>query len=210
VKFSAFLVAALAFAGAAVSAIPAKADPMEPDLADGICPAAGSSSGCDYLITFNSPISISTGPGDYFSGSYDSTGDTLVGVVNNTANTLYSISISSNSDIFGFDGTGVDDPSAAGAFPTGNNPDTTGYGGPDAYFTDISGNVSSFPESGTVNFANGGILPGNTDYFSLSAVVSLSSQPTGDFTPVVEPGSVTILSVGMVAAGMTRRLRRKA
>lgn len=176
---------------------------------DGICPAVGTSAGCDFVITVNSPTSVTTSMGSLSNGGYDNYGNSLVGVVNDTGSTIYIITISSNSDIFGFGGNGIDGYNADGVTISGANPDLTGYGGPDGYFTSISGSLSNQPETGTVNFANGGIQPGYSDYFSLSAVIDLSSAPIPDFTQVPEPASLTILSMGMFAITATCRFRRK-
>ena len=188
-------------------AAPAKA---EPPLADGgPCPAVGDAAdGCDLVITFLANGGITTTEGASYSlggGTYDGSDDTLIGVVNDTSSVITSFALASASQkIFGFDGDGIDGYNGDSVTATGNNLDPTGYGGPDAYYT----NISSNDESGTVNFANGGIAAGNTDYFSLESAVSLNLAPTVTQTP--EPATMAILGVGMLGAGMARRFRRRA
>jgi hypothetical protein len=207
------LLATAATVGLGAYALPAKA---EPALADGVCPAVGeATAGCDLVITFNADGSITTTAGasaGIAGGTYDGTEDTLIGVVNNTANVITSFNLSSTQDIFGFDGDGIDtynsvaQSNGSTTYPaTGNNPDTTGYGGPDGYFT----NISADDTSGTVNFANGGIAAnGGTDYFSLEEAISLDQAPTVTAAP--EPATMAILGVGMLGAGIARRYRRRA
>jgi hypothetical protein len=216
VKFSAILVAAAALAGLAAAAVPARA---EPALADGICPAVGlETSGCELFISFNIDGSIVTSVGSS-SGSYDSAGDTLIGIINNTANPISSFNISSNGDIFGFTSNGIDNFEGDGVTKTGDNPDTTGFGGPDIYFTAITGDASDEPEAGTVNIGNGGLPVGGADYFALvgnvlSGASQFNAAPTlNPYEPdplLPEPGTLSILGVGLLASGMARRLRRKA
>jgi hypothetical protein len=203
-KFRNALLTTVALAGLAAYAAPAKAEPV---LADGVCPAVGqATAGCDLVITFNADGSVATTAGPsagIATGTYDGSDDTLIGVVNNSGSTITSFNLSAATDIFGFDGDGIDGYSSDGVSATGNNPDGSGYGGPDAYFTNVSGDKTS----GTVNFANGGIPDGGTDYFSLEEQVSVDT-----LAPVAtpEPTSLAILGVGMLGAGITRRFRRKA
>ncbi len=128
-------------------------------------------------------------------GAYDGSDDTLVGIVNNGLEPLSQISLSSaTEDIMGFDGDGIcENPNSTSGMPglpasdcAGvNTVDTTGYGGPDSYFT----NISPDQMSGTVNFITP-IAPGGYTYFSLEAALT----PV-DLTP---PTSLTTsLSGGM-------------
>jgi hypothetical protein len=96
-------------------------------------------------------------------GPYDGVDDTLVGIVNDSAKPVTSVALSSDSDIFGFDGDGIDTYGAPG-----NSHDTTGYGGPDAYFT----NINAFQTTGTVNFVTPLPADGGTTYFGLENAVS--------------------------------------
>ncbi|MDA3878483.1 MAG: hypothetical protein PF483_15550, partial [Halothiobacillus sp.] len=96
----------------------------------------GSATECNLLITFGTGGSISTSTG--LQSNYESIEDALIGVANNSGHVLNSFNIS-GSNIFGFEQDGINayvtvlnggtSPKVAG------NPDTTGYGGPLAYFT---------------------------------------------------------------------------
>jgi hypothetical protein len=119
------------------------------------CPAYGADSTCGVVITITDTGTTVTQTGQ---GPYDGNDDTLVGIVNNsTKRTIPLVVLSSAADIFAFDGDGVD---AYGA--PGNALDTTGYGGPNSYFTNISADFTS----GTVKFVTP-LAPGQSTYFSL-------------------------------------------
>jgi hypothetical protein len=201
------LLATAATVGLGAYALPAKA---EPALADGVCPAVGqASAGCDLVITFNADGSITTTAGasaGLAGGTYDGTEDTLIGVVNNSGNVITSFNLSSTQDIFGFDGDGIDGYNSDGVTKLTGNPDTSGYGGPDAYFTNITSNDGV--NTGTVNFMNGIAATNGTDYFSLEEAISVDQAP--NVTPAPEPATMAILGVGMLGAGVARRYRRKA
>lgn len=132
----------------------------------------------------------------YDGGAFGVGDDTYIGVTNNSGAKIGSINISSTSNpIFGFDSDGID------TFGAGSNAkDTTGYGGPQAYFTNIVGN------SGTVNFI-GGIANGGSGYFSLESAIDAASF-TGPITTgggVPEPSAWAMLLVGFGAIGATLR-----
>lgn len=134
----------------AISASPANAQ----------CPAFGADTTCGVVITITDKGATVTSTGQ---PPYDSIEDTLVGVVNNSNIPITSLVLHSSLNIFGFDGDGIDTYGAPG-----NARDTTGYGGPNSYFT----NISADQRSGTVNF----IVPlaphGGTTYFSLEEKIS--------------------------------------
>lgn len=164
------------------------------------CPQLGYANGCNTIITLNSggtsSITITNTP------PYDNVEDQLVGVINNSGQTIYSITLS-GSNIFGFDGDGaftngtVCTLGLTGTYPCGGTTagDTTGYAGPGTSFTvtDVS--------NGTVNFA-AGIPNGGTAYFSLEeapttggfTVTGTGTTPTA--TP--EPGSILFFATGVL------------
>src|SRR3984893_11213757 len=144
------------------------------------CPSVGNDTGCGAVITITTtgaqpPVKSSQ-------GLYDGSDDTLVGVVNNIPActggnstsacgiSIYSIDLTSGTNIFSFDGNGINSPPFN---VPGNAKDNTGYGGPNAYFT----NINSAGTSGRVNFITP-IPPGGSSYFSLENVLTASSACT--------------------------------
>ena len=156
---------------------------------------------CNLVVTFNADGSTSTTAGT--GANYDGSDDALIGVVNNTTSPISSFGVS-GSNIFGFDGDGIDV-----YIPIADNAkDTTGYGGPDGYFTGVTANA------GTVNFITPISADGGTDFFSLEQPVNLASppiivgpgpSPSPGPTPVPEPVSLVILASGLLGVGLTRR-----
>ena len=154
-------------------------------------------------------------PSNLVANTYDGVEDTLIGVVNNSSTSLSSMVLSSNSkQLFGFDndgicqdrnstsglpglgGTGSTVPhcgpntSGSGQFVNYNNiKDSTGYGGPNAWFT----NISSDFKTGTVNFITP-IPPGGTGYFSLEQPLDIPDFCQDTIT--LTPASVTSLVGG--------------
>src|SRR5262249_39711981 len=123
-------------------------------LAKAQCPPVGVDTGCGLVITVTdtgATVSVTGQP------PYDDIEDTLIGVVNNSKLPIKALRLKSGTDAFGFDGDGID----TFGIP-GNAMDNTGYGGPNAYFTNISSDLTT----GTVNFIVP-IAPGGTGYFSL-------------------------------------------
>jgi hypothetical protein len=187
----------------------------------GICPATqvgstqhgavgsaglGNATDCNLVITFNADGSITTTAGS--GTNYESIEDALIGVVNNSGQAITSFNLSNpGTDIFGFDGDGIDvytfddNPTLHEADIASLVGDTTGYGGLYAFFTNING----AQDTGTVNFGSGGIASGSTGFFSLEEPASLNLRVTG----VPEPATLTLLGAGLAAAGGFR-LRRKA
>jgi len=104
----------------------------------------------------------------------------------------------------GFDGDGID--TFAGA--TGNATDTSGYGGPNSFFNNISGNQ----QAGTVNFIGGlnsfnngtcSAAPCST-YFSLEEAVTLNTIVVG----VPEPSTWAMMILGFVGLGFMAYRRK--
>jgi hypothetical protein len=163
------------------------------------CPAVGAATaGCDIVITVtNSGTTITAGPSfGIAGGTYDGSDDTLIGIVNNSSIPFSSISLSSSTDIFGFEGDGIDTFGV-----TGNSSDDTGYGGPDSFFTGIN----SAAMSGTVNFVTALAANGGNTYFSLEEALTPSEIVVGGATP--EPS--TLLLFGTGALGLAGALRRR-
>src|SRR5438105_111394 len=92
------------------------------------CPPVGVNTGCQFLITVNpgGGFTVQGDPNAPNNGPYDGVEDTLIGVVNNTGGPLSSIALSSNTDIFGFDGDG---PCTVTPNPGNCSSDPSGYGG---------------------------------------------------------------------------------
>lgn len=116
------------------------------------CPAVGADTDCGVIITITDQGSKALPTGQ---PPYDKIEDTLIGVVNNSKVPISSLDLNSGAGVFGFDGDGI----VTYGIP-GNPKDSTGYGGPNAYFTNFSG------AKGTVKFISP-IPPGGTSYFSL-------------------------------------------
>jgi PEP-CTERM motif len=130
-------------------------------------------------------------------GPYDGADDTQVGVKVLSGATIHSLSLTGTTNVFGFDGDGITTYGAPG-----NTSDTSGYGGPITFFTNINGAMTS----GTANFI-GGLAPGSSTFFSLEGPPS----SIGTVTPMVpEPSSLlmaAISTIGMAGYYAVRRRR---
>ncbi|MDQ6811356.1 MAG: hypothetical protein M3Z95_05610 [Actinomycetota bacterium] len=132
------------------------------------CPAIGLDTSCAVLIEIT-PSGEAESFTDPTQGPFDGVEDTLIGVQNNSKNTVETIKLKTGSlpiPIFGFDGDGL-----CSAFispkPAGCPFGPTGYEGPKTSFTIENAN------EGNVNFLEGTVAPGGSAYFSLEGPVTL-------------------------------------
>ncbi len=135
------------------------------------CPAVGLDTGCQSLITISPAgvASVATDPGQPV---YDTTDDSLIGIVNHSNALVASVSLT-GSNAFGLDGDGL-----CTATPT-PCPSRTAYG-PTGYEGPSTAITPSGSSSGTVGFT-GNLAPGASRYFSLEqpgySVTSVSLLP---------------------------------
>ncbi len=136
-----------------------------------ICPAVGHDSECGVII-----IVTDLGESLYFTGQgpYDGADDTLVGVINNSSKPVSSINLASTQDILNFDNDGLDTYTITGTKTKvgGNSMDTSTYGGPNAYYT----NINSAGTAGTVDFITPVAVGGGTTFFSLEEALTSTNS----------------------------------
>ena len=129
------------------------------------CPAVGASPSCQLLLVVNPDRTVSV-QGDPAVHPYDGLDDTLVGVVNNSLTSVSAITVTGpRSGLSLFDGDGLCTYGVAGC-PFG----ATGYEGPNTKFvTD-----SALRDKAEVDFT-GGLVPGQSRYFSLEGALTAAS-----------------------------------
>jgi len=162
----------------ASASLPSKAQVIPPFRQ---CPSVGVDSGCAILIIItDTGINVAVDPSQ---GPFDQIEDTLIGVQNNSHQTLFSLPLSSPNPIFGFDGDGL-----CGVFPhpPGCPFGPTSYEGPSVTFTSINTNQTA----GVVNFLQG-IPPGGTAYFSLELSVQPLCNPISG-VPLIKQSEATV------------------
>ena len=136
-----------------------------------ICPGVGQDAQCGFVI-----IVQDSGLSLYFTGEgpYDGQDDALVGVLNLSSNAVHSLNLSSDQDIMGFDGDGLTTyviQGGNGRKVPGNASDQTGYGGPNAYYS----NINAANTAGAVNFITPIAANNGTAYFALENTLTAAT-----------------------------------
>lgn len=160
--------------------------------------------GPEFLITFtNSGVTTTLNPayGGSDPGPYDSSDDTYFGVINNSSTAVTHFNLASaTQDIAGFDNDGID---TSPYLNIPNNPqDSSGYGGPNAFFTNIAPDLMSL----TVNFITPIAANGGTDIFSLEEPVAINNIIVGS----PEPSTWVMMLAGFAGLGFVAYRSRKA
>lgn len=164
---------------------------------------------CGAIITIQNAGSSVTFTGV---GPYDGIDDTMIGVVNHSSHPISVIGLTSSTDIFGFDGDGIHNVLGA----PGNSHDSTGYGGPNSYFSNISQDATS----GVVHFITPLAQQGGTSYFGLEnslhppdsifSVPTVNGNPVSILpSPVPLPPSIMLFGMGISLLLVTLWYQRK-
>jgi hypothetical protein len=188
----------------AAGATSASAAPLFPQ-----CPPVGSNLGCSQLVVINQngTATVQVDPAAPPNG-YDGVEDTLIGVQNNSANSISSINLASKTQpIFGFDGDGICDPPDWPSPTTTNTPPgcpstagfgPTGYEGPGNSFSNISLNE----QTGTVNFSPA-LAPSGSAYFGLEEALQAGQLLSSQTGPIAGPVTVAnhVVSFDLTCVG---------
>lgn len=174
-------------------------------------PSFGADTGPGFIITVGTNAGVmATGQ-----GPYDSQEDTYIGIINNTNAPLSSIPLSSTLPIYSFDGDGINTYGANGGI--NNAQDPTGYGGPNAFFTNINGTFLNGNATGTGLYTTGIVnfitpIPvGGQDYFSLEE--NIATQGGGiTVGGVPEPSTWAMMLLGFAGLGFLsfRKSKRRS
>jgi hypothetical protein len=174
-------------------------------------PPTGNDTGAEFLITWDGTnFSISAASGE---GPFDGIEDTLFGIQNNSNAPLMSINLT-GSNIFGFDGDGINVYNGTGGPP--GSPGPTGYEGWTSLtsaWNNMGGQeATSFTvvdsDHGTVNFGVNGIAPGGSAYFALEEhVTGLNCGPNGCSQGTPDTGSTLSLMAIACALGLVLKRR---
>ena len=128
------------------------------------CPAIGNDATCGFVITVtDAGVAISaTGQPTYNAPSEggDFSVGTLIGVINNSSAPVSALGIGSPLQVFYFTDNGIDSYNGV----QGNGLDQTGYGGPNAYYSD----TDTLRQNGIVHFITPIPPGGGTTFFSLA------------------------------------------
>jgi hypothetical protein len=168
------------------------------------CPAVGAdTTGCELLITVTAvngsgaatAFNVTASSPDL--GPYDSSDDTLVGILNSSGGTLSSIGLSGGAiDIFGFEGDG-----ACTYIACPGTTDPSGYAPAGVTFSGINAAATS----GTVNFGPA-LGNGSSSWFSLEEALTVNSLAPS----APEPATFALAGAGGLVALFAARRRRKA
>jgi hypothetical protein len=207
-----FAVALLVFA-----ASPLFADPCPQTL------SLSGAAGCNSIITINANGSVTLGAGGKGATPYDGSDDQLVGVINNNAAPLTSLTLS-GSNIFGFENDGICNASYGVTGCPGDdgtsatNHDLTYAGLVGVSTTDGSGGSGGMQHfslvdvnNGTV-FFDGGLAKGAAAFFSLENAPSTNGFTVGGVNGAVpEPSSIVLFGsiLGLSMAGFRKRFSKK-
>lgn len=181
------------------------------------CPTIGLSSVCSTIITITDD-----GPGGFNVTSkipegaqpYDGSDDSLIGVINDSSEMIYSLYLTGN-NIFGFEADGMCSASYASGV-TGTNScsgatlDPNGYGGNEVNF------VADSNDAGGVNFVNG-IASEGMQHFSLEEDVTnpdnaivMASASESEYSAAPEPGTMGMFGGALGFLGLAPRRSRKS